>query len=62
MQDYIYMSIEEVAFYLNVNKMTIRRYMRKNSLPYYQIEKGAILRFDKNQIDSWYKKYQKGKF
>ena len=45
------LTIAEVAKYLNVDKLTVYRFVRKKKLPAFKV--GAQWRFRKELIDSW---------
>ena len=45
------LTLEQVAKYLNVDKFTVYRFVRKKKLPAFKV--GAQWRFRKELIDSW---------
>jgi excisionase family DNA binding protein len=45
------LTIQEVAKYLNVDKFTVYRFVRKKKLPAFKV--GARWRFKKELIDLW---------
>ena len=51
MNDREYMTLEEVANYLRVNKKTIYRMIDKRAIP--TVKVGRQWRFSKNSVDAW---------
>lgn len=45
------MTVDQVADYLRVNRVTVYRLVKKRELPVIRV--GGIFRFSKNQIDEW---------
>ncbi len=53
-QDDKWIGIEEVAYYLGVNKDTIRNWIKKDSnIPAHKI--GKLWKFKKSELDDWIK-------
>ncbi|HGA0259763.1 TPA: helix-turn-helix domain-containing protein [Streptococcus agalactiae] len=54
MNDDRWISIEEAAIYLGVNKDTIRNWIKKeNGIPAHKI--GKLWKFKKSELDTWVK-------
>lgn len=45
------LTIEQLSAYLSTSSSTIRRLIKKNSLPYFKV--GGIIKFNKKSIDEW---------
>lgn len=46
-----WISLEEAANYLDVNKDTIRNWIKKEAIPAHKI--GKLWRFKKSELDEW---------
>jgi excisionase family DNA binding protein len=49
-----YLTIDQVAIYLQVSKPTIYLWVKRNKIPYIRKSQG-IIRFDKDSIDAFMK-------
>lgn len=50
-KNYDYMTVQQVADYLKLSHLTIRRYVREGILPHYKINRLILLK--KSEIDEW---------
>lgn len=46
-----WMNIEEIAEHLGLSKDTIRRWIKKESIPYHKI--GKLYKFKISEVDEW---------
>lgn len=46
-----WVSLEEIAYYLGVNKDTVRNWIKKDAIPAHRI--GRFWKFKKTEIDEW---------
>jgi excisionase family DNA binding protein len=54
-----WVSLEEIASYIGVNKDTVRNWIRKKAIPAHKI--GRQWKFKKSEIDEWVKSGKSGK-
>ena len=54
-----WLSIEEIAMHLGVNKDSIRNWIKKNNMPAHKV--GRLWKFKLSEVDAWILSGQAGK-